>query len=73
MENSRDRFRTELTIDFAQYLFEVNDEMRHVVTGATVQRILTVIAHIEKNQIVAIAQQIPEWQIRIDGEAVAMA
>ena len=47
--------------------------MRHVVTRAAVQRILAVIAHVEENQVVAIAQQIPERKVGVDREPVAVA
>ncbi len=74
MENAGDRFDSEFALDLRQASrSRSDDEMRHVVARFAMQRIFAVIAHIEQDQVVAIAQQIPERKVCVDRESVAVA
>src|SRR3984957_6569518 len=53
--------------------FEVVDESLPVMMVQTMRRILSVIAEVEENQIVTRAQWLPERQIAINGQPVAVA
>jgi hypothetical protein len=62
----------ELFLNQMEDVFEVANEGPPIVMIEPMRRVLSVIAKIEKDQLVMLAQWLPERQITIDRKAVAM-
>ena len=65
-------FGAELAIDRVPDHVQVVDEILPRVTFGAVQRVVAVIAEVEDDDFVAIAQWSPEWEVAVDREAVAV-
>src|ERR1700682_162277 len=73
MENAGCALRPEFLLHEMKDVFEVADEGRPVVMVEAMGRVAAVIAKVEQNQLVALAQRSPERQIAVDCQAVAVA
>ena len=72
MEQSGGRLRAELAIDRMPDDVHVGDEVLPRMSFGAVQRIVPVIAEVEDDHFVALAQRSPEWKVAVDREPVAV-
>lgn len=72
MKDPGGRFGAQGDIDTSLHLADIRDEVRHIVVRNIVARIVAVIAKIEEHEIVIIGQPVPERQVSVDRQAVAV-
>src|SRR5580692_6754901 len=64
--------RPKLAIDRVPHDVHIRDEVLPGMPFSPMQRVVAVIAEIEDDNFVALAQRSPQWKIAVDREAVAV-
>jgi hypothetical protein len=60
-------------LDKVENALEVGDKPLPVVMFQLMERVLPMVAKVEQNHLITLAQQCPKRQVAVDREAVAMA
>src|SRR5665213_267250 len=73
MENAGRAFGAEFSLHQLKNMLQVANKIWPVMMLKPMRRVLSVIAKVEKYQLVALAQPLPERQVAVDRKAVSMA
>src|ERR1700676_2646840 len=72
MKQPGGRLCAKLAIDRVPHHVHIRDEVLPGMSISAMKRIVAVIAEIEYDDFVALAQRSPEWKVAVDREAVAV-